>query len=418
MSLRRLRDRYAIVGLGYTPQGRVPGRTALSFYVEACANAIADAGLKKTDIDGLICYRQFQPLANDVAVTPYLVAQHLGIQPKILSQESFCARSQLVYAVSLIEAGFCNYALIAYGDNALSGKRSFAEGATNSEPPADNAAFGEFSRIAHFAMAARRAMHEFGTGPETWKKIAVSQRKWANLNPIATMYKKLLNEEDYLRANWIVEPFRVHDACLVSDGGRALIVTSTERARDLPHPVVSIMGIGEANSPVDIHQSHVMTSPTAAETAGDIAFDMADVTVDDIDACEIYDCFTYTVEVILQDYGFFAPQEGKDWFGDGRTAPGGTMPVNTSGGLLSEAYFMGLTPITEGVLQLMGRCGDRQLGPKTKTRKPEMILCCDNGAVFQSHTSIILRRIENGLQKAFAKTQCRYKTLLGGMQGT
>jgi acetyl-CoA acetyltransferase len=233
MDLRRLRDKYAIVGIGYTPQGRIPERSALSFYVEASANAIKDAGLRGKDIDGLICYRQFQPVADDVVVTPYLLAQHLGIRPTILSQESYCARGQFLHAISLIEAGFCNYVLISYGDNGLSGGRSFAKGATNSEPTEDLAAFGEFSRVAQFAMAARRAMHEFETGPETWNEIAVNQRKWANLNPIAMMYDELMTYEDYGKSSWVVEPFRVYDCCLVSDGGRACIVTSTERARDL-----------------------------------------------------------------------------------------------------------------------------------------------------------------------------------------
>ena len=392
MSLRSLRDKYAIVGVGYTPQGEIPERSALSFYVEACVNAIKDAGLRKKDIDGLICYRQFQPVANDVVVTPYLLAQHLGIQPTILSQESYCARGQFLHAISLIEAGFCNYVMIVYGDNALSGKRSFAKGATNSEPTDDNATFGEFSRAAQFAMAARRAMYEFRTGPETWKEIAASQRKWANLNPIAMMYHKPMTYEDYFNADWVVEPFRLYDCCLISDGGRACIVTSTERARDLQNSVITIMGIGEHNTSVDIHQSLFMAGPTGARMAGEMAFEMAGITVNDIDACEIYDCFTYTVEIILQDYGFFDSGEGKDWFQDGRTAPGGAMPVNTSGGLLSEAYFMGLTPITEGVMQLMGRCGERQLGSLANTEEPEIILCSDNGAVFQTHATLILRR--------------------------
>ncbi len=392
MAGTRLKDKYAIVGVGYTPQGRVPERSALSFHVEACANAIKDSGLGKDNIDGLICYRQFHPLANDVAVTPYLVAQHLGIQPAIMSQESYCARGQVLHAISLLDAGFCNYVLLVYGDNALSGRRSFAEGATNSEHPDDIAAFGEFSRVANFAMAARRAMHRFGTGPDTWKEIAVSQRKWANINPLAMSNKKMLTDRDYFNSEWVVEPFRRDDCCLVSDGGRACIITSTERARDLRHPTVTIMGIGEHNTSVDIHQSDIMAGPTGAALSGKKAFEMAGITRHAIDACEIYDCFTYTVEISLQDFGFFRPGEGKEWFKDGRAAPGGRLPVNTSGGLLSESYFMGLTPITEAVMQLMGRCEQRQLGPKTGNKTPELILCSDNGAVFQSSTAIILRR--------------------------
>jgi acetyl-CoA acetyltransferase len=119
---------------------------------------------------------------------------------------------------------------------------------------------------------------------------------------------------------------------------------------------------------------------------------MADIGLGDIDACEIYDCFTYTVEITLQDYGFFNPGEGEDWFKGATIEPGGRMPVNTSGGLLSESYFMGLTPLTEAVMQLMGRCGERQLGPETNTRAPQIILCSDNGAILQTHACHILRR--------------------------
>jgi acetyl-CoA acetyltransferase len=135
-----------------------------------------------------------------------------------------------------------------------------------------------------------------------------------------------------------------------------------------------------------------MAGPTGAKIAGEEALRMAGITISDVDAFEIYDCFTYTVEITLQDYGLFGPGEGKDWFKGGMTAPSGRLPVNTSGGLLSEAYFMGLTPLTEGVMQIMGRCGNRQLGPKTNTKEPEIILCSDNGAILQTHSTVILRR--------------------------
>lgn len=388
-----MKDRYAIVGVGYTPQGKVPGRSALSFHLEACTNAIKDAGLHKEDIDGLMIYRYFDPLDSDVEITPYLVAQHLGIQPRHLSQEANCGRGQLLHAMCLIEAGICSYVLISYADNALTGKRSFVKELKHGEHVDDNAVFGEFGTLAKYALAARRGMFEFDTGPETWKEIAVSQRKWANLNPKAFCYNRPLTYEGYYSSEWIVEPFRLLDASQPTDGGRAYIVTTTERAKDLKNPPVLIMGIGEGNPCTDPHRSNFMAGNTGAVQAGKMAFEMAGVSVNEMDACEIYDCFTYTVEVTLQDYGFFKPGEGRDWFKDGRTAPGGQIPVNTSGGQLSEAYHMGLTPLTEGVMQLMGRCGDWQLGPMTKTKKPEIILCSDNGGVFQTHCTIILRKI-------------------------
>jgi acetyl-CoA acetyltransferase len=153
------------------------------------------------------------------------------------------------------------------------------------------------------------------------------------------------------------------------------------------------MGIGQHNPSYAIEQATNMAGPTGAKLSGEIAFDMAGITLDDIDACEIYDCFTYTVEITLQDYGFFKPGEGEDWFKGGTIEPGGRMPINTSGGQLSEAYFMGLTQLTEATMQLMGRCGERQLGPNTNTKSPEIILCSDNGGILQTHSTTILRRL-------------------------
>jgi acetyl-CoA acetyltransferase len=260
------------------------------------------------------------------------------------------------------------------------------------ERNADDHVFGNFRAAAGYALAARRAMHTFHTGSETWKHIAVGQRKWANLNPAATMHESLMTFEDYYNSKWVVEPFRLFDMCLMTDGGRAIVITSAERARDLRHPPVLIMGMGQHNPSCDVHQATHLTGPTGAKKAGEMAFRMAGITLKDIDACEIYDCFTYTVEITLQDYGFFKAGEGEDWFKDGTIEPGGRMPINTSGGQLSESYNMGLTPLSEAAMQLMGRCGDRQLGSVIGTQPPQIILCSDNGGTLQTHTCIILRR--------------------------
>jgi acetyl-CoA acetyltransferase len=266
------------------------------------------------------------------------------------------------------------------------------------EQTTEDAVFGHFGMFGHFgatggyALAARRAMHDFRTGPETWKHIAVGERKWANLNPKAVMHEQKMTFEDYHDARWVVEPFRLFDNCLVNDGGRAVVVTSAERARDLRHPPALILGVGQHNPSCEISQATYVAGPTGAKAAGEAAFNMAGLSRDDVDACQIYDCFTYTVEITLQDYGFLKPGEGEDWFKEGTIEPGGRMPVNTSGGQLSEAYFMGLTPLSEAVMQIMGRCGDRQLGPKTNTKEPNVILCSDNGGILQSHSCCILGR--------------------------
>jgi len=292
----------------------------------------------------------------------------------------------------VLNAGFCNYVLITYGHSGLSGGGMVELQGRKARESFDHIVFGQLGANADYALAAQRGIYTFRTGPETWKHIAVGQRKWANLNPEATLYDKELTCEGYYQSDYVVEPFRRVDMCLISDGGRALVVTTAERARDLKHPPVYIMGLGQHNPSSELAQSTYMAGPTGAELAGEQAFRMAGVTLDDIDACQIYDCFTYTVEITLQDYGFFRPGEGEDWFKDGTIEPGGRMPVNTSGGQLSEAYFMGMTPFAEGVMQLMGRCGNRQLGPRTGTREPRIILCSDNGGILQSHACCILGR--------------------------
>ena len=279
--------------------------------------------------------------------------------------------------------------VISYGHNAFS---SDSMRRMLIERNGDDAVFGHFGAAAGYALAAQRAMCTFHTGPETWKHIAVGQRKWANLNTLAMMYQRAMTFDDYHKASWVVEPFRLFDNCLMTDGGRAIVITSSERARDLRHPPVLIAGMGQHNPASDVHQATHLTGPTGAKKSGEMAFKMADITINDIDACEIYDCFTYTVEITLQDYGFFGPGEGEDWFKDGTIEPGGRMPVNTSGGQLSEAYYMGLTPLSEAAMQLMGRCRERQLGPTTNTKSPETILCSDNGGILQTHSCIILRR--------------------------
>jgi len=289
----------------------------------------------------------------------------------------------------VLESGLCNYVVLSYGHNAFS---SDSMRRMLMERGADDPVFGHFGAAAGYALAARRAMHTFRTGPETWKQIAVGQRKWANLNPMATMVGQKMTFEDYYSSRWIVEPFRLFDACLMTDGGRAIVISSAERARDLKHPPVLIMGMGQHNPSYDVHQATHLAGPTGAKRAGEMAFKMAGVTLNDIDACQIYDCFSYTVEITLQDYGFFGPGEGEDWFKGGTIEPGGRMPINTSGGQLSEAYTMGLTPLSEAAMQLMSRCGKRQLGPATNTKSSEIILCSDNGAILQTHSCIILRR--------------------------
>lgn len=393
MDWGHLKDQYAIVGVGYTPQGKVPDRTALSFHVEACLNAVRDAGLTKEDIDGLLLYRYFEPVGGDRDITAFTVAEQLGIRPTVLSQEHYCTRSWLMHAIGLLECGFCRYVVVSYGDNARSGGRNFVEELSGTGKAFDElAAYGDFSTLAKYAMVARRAMEVYGTGPDVWKEIAIAQRQWAQLNPRAGMYGKPLDDAGYYANEYVAEPFRMLDATPVSDGGRAIVITSAERAKHLPHPPVYITGFGTACQPVSPFRLLAEDEVSAAAVAGKMAFGMAGMTPTDIDACQIYDCFTYTVEATLADYGFYDPRDSAAFLTREHIGPGGGFALNTSGGLLSEAYFMGLTPVSEAVMQLMGRCETRQLGVLPGTKQPRAILCSDNGGVLQSHCAMILTR--------------------------
>ena len=392
MELKDMKDKTAIVGVGYTAeQGTVPGRSSLSFAMEATKAAIEDAGLKKSDIDGLL----IQPTIGQQS---YTVASYLGFDNlRLLANEDVMGASGAClanHAALAVASGQANYVLCLYGTNGKSGRGGPMGGAGAGGPPrivGTNAAYGLFGASAEYALAASRGMYELGTGQDTWADIAVSQRKWANLNPRATFYKKTMTKEEYFAEPWIAEPLRRADCCLVSDGGRAYIVTTAERAKDLKQPPVYISGMGQNHHTADIAQNMHTAGPTGAQKSGEAALKMASITLKEIDACEIYDCFTYTVEVTLQSYGFFKPGEGRDFFKNGRTGPGGDgLPVNTSGGLLSEVYYMGFTPVTEGVMQLRGQCGERQIND------PHHILCSSNGGILQTHGTLILSNDDSG----------------------
>lgn len=387
-----LKNKIAIVGVGYTPQGKLPGRTAISFHTEAIRNALADAGIEKGDVDAMFLYRHFEALAGDYDVTAFTVAEQLGFRPSVIGQETYCTRGWLYNSVGLLRSGLCRYVVISYGDNARSGRRSFVKELSGGKATDDLAAFGDLSTMSKYAMQARRAMDTYGTGPEVWKEISIAQRQWACLNPQAAMYGKPLDDEAYYASAMVAEPLRLLDATPSSDGGRAIVLTTVERAKALGHPYAVIRGFGSANQPASPFRLQVEDPESAAKLASRQAFRMAGITCRDVDACELYDCFTYTVEATLRDYGFFPREQVKEFLTRQRLGPGGELPVNTSGGMLSEGYFMGLTPVAEAVMQLTGRCGQRQLGVLPGTKEPEIIVCSDNGAVFQSHITLVLER--------------------------
>lgn len=376
-----LKDKCAIVGLGYTPQGKVPGRNAMSFYLEASKNALSDAGLNIRDIDGILV----QPCLTDPRVTAFGLAEEMGLDLRFgadqqLHGASSCAIIQ--HAAMAVDAGLCDYCLCA-----------FAEVSRSASPPAGivyqmaggtNAAYGMFGVAASYAMIARRYMHEYGVTSRQFGAVAVTFRKHASLNPIAQM-REPITIEDHQNSRWVVEPFHLLDCCLISDGGRALIVTSAERARNLKQPPVYIMGMGQGHPFNDPLKRQILTVSGAAES-GKTAFSMAGISPKDVDMCAIYDAFSFVVPMQLEDLGFCGKGEGGAFVEEGRIALGGELPTNTSGGLLSEVYIQGWVGTHEAVRQLRGDCDERQVPGA------EIALVTSSGGVLSTHTTVILRK--------------------------
>ena len=238
--------------------------------------------------------------------------------------------------------------------------------------------------VGAYAMAAMRHMHEFGTRAEHLAEIAVATRKWARMNPAATM-REDMSIEDVLNSNMICDPLHLFDCCLVTDGGGAVVVTSAERAKDLKKKPVIVRGYGESMTHANIGSMPDLTV-TAAAVSGKTAMEMAGVKHDEIDVVEIYDSFTITVLLTLESLGFCKQGEGGAFVSGQRTAPGGDFPMNTNGGGLSYAHpgMYGIFTIIEAARQLWGECGERQI-PGAK-----IALAHGTGGVLSSTATIIL----------------------------
>jgi acetyl-CoA acetyltransferase len=246
-----------------------------------------------------------------------------------------------------------------------------------------DAAYGFFGVNAMYALVAKRHMHRYGTTQDHLGRVAVAQRRWANLNPAAQLHDKPLTLDEYHRSRWIVEPFHLFDCCLVSNGGLAVIVTSSERARAARKPPVYIWGMGQGHlggDPAD-------TLTSGAVLAKETAFPMAEVGVGDFDVVELYDCYTFTVLVTLEDYGFCPKGEGGRFVVERVGGPGAGLAVNTGGGQLSSFYMWGMTPVSEAIIQLRGEGGARQVA------KHDLALVSGNGGVLSTHSTLVLSRL-------------------------
>ncbi|MFC1823440.1 thiolase family protein [Thermodesulfobacteriota bacterium] len=374
-----IKDKYCIVGAATTKFGRLPGMTALNLTAQAAKMAIEDAGLKKNEVDAVFCKYQTSGFRHQWA---HKVAESLGIQPKMaatVDQAGATNVGLVQYAVASIEAGLIDTAVCCYGDNPLTGSPATYAGFRGSD-----AAFGYFGAAPGYAMIAQRHMIEFGTTSRQLGAVAAATRTWASMNPDAQK-RDLITIDDHQRSRYITWPLRLLDCCLVSDGAAAVVITSAERSGRLHKKPVYIMGMGQHHIAwEEYYRSNLTTS--GAKISGDIAFKMAGITPQDVDVCQLYDCFTIVPIITLEDYGFCTKGEGGPFVEDGKTGPGGSLPMNTSGGLHSAGGTEGMLHIVEAVRQLRNECGERQV------KDAEIALVSGQGGVMHAHGTLVLRR--------------------------
>jgi acetyl-CoA acetyltransferase len=377
----------AIAGLGLTEMGKIYGRSAADFAAEAVALALEDAGLEKSDIDGLLINGN-----GNVDMEPRL-QMALGFEDltmlNVMSAAGSTSGAMVQYAALALDAGLVSHVVLLYADAPL--QQNVTAAAAYARRGAWNGmnglrgAYGDFGGNPSYALAARRHMHLYGTTSEQLGAIAVAQRKWALMNPHAQMTKPL-TIEDHQSSRLVVDPFHLFDCCLVSNGAVAVIMTTAERARHLRQPPVYVRAATQA-APGD--NQRIGRNPgidTGARRASELAFSQAGIARDDVDILELYDCYTYTVLVTLEDYGFCEKGEGGAFVEDGKLGPGGSLPTNTGGGQLSAYYMWGFTPLSEAVIQARGQAGERQVEPN------DIVLASGNGGVLNYHSTTILSR--------------------------
>ncbi len=373
----------AIVGVGESECGRGINLSVLQHQALAAKRALDDAGINKNDVDAV--------MATDVLGLPSLqVAEYLGIEPRYTDTTITGGSAFEVFVehgALAIAAGLCEVCLITYGSSLWSDRRRLVEqGGVDPRMPAAQfeMPYGDLSPIAAYALAANRHMHEYGTTSEQLAEVAVASRQWAMRNPQALL-REPITTADVLNSPMIASPFHKLDCCLMTDGGGAVVMTSTERARDLRKPPVYLIGSGFSATHLTINQMEDLTR-TGAVDAGRQAFARAGLKPLDIDLLQVYDSFTFSVVIAVEDLGFCKKGEGGQFVENGRLAPGGELPTNTSGGGLSYTHpgALGIFLIIEAVRQLRGECAARQIP------EAEFALVHGIGGWLSAHATLIL----------------------------
>lgn len=384
-------DTAAICGLGMTSLGRVYGLTPRRLAASAVRLAAADAGLALTDVDGLlICPGITGGL--DVGLAAVLGLRDLSLLA-VVNSFGASAVTAVQVAAQAVASGTARAVACVFADTPLregvpAGSAFGSHGGGDSPPERHGlsgltAGYGFRSVNVYYALAARRHMQAYGTTSEEFGAVAVSQRRWAAGNP-AAQFRDPITLADHQCSRWVAEPLHLLDCSLVSNGAIAVIVTSAQAAAGGPRPPVHVWGWGQGHPGQPMAAGSEFGLVTGAAQAGRAAMGMAGVGPGDITMAQIYDCYTYTVLVTLEDYGFCAKGEGGPLAASGALAPGGSLPVNTGGGQLSGYYMWGFTPLSEAIIQARGDGGARQ-SPAT-----DLILVSGNGGVLSHHGTLIV----------------------------
>ncbi len=378
-----MRDRTVICGVGASRQGKVEGSSSISLAVEAFKDALDDCGLAKGDIDGLLT---MPGTTSPEGIRHYLrLGEVLGINPRYTGSKLLggATAGALVQEAALaVAAGLANYVACVFGDAAKTGNFRFAGSAGWGDPWG---IWGMFSACANSAVSASRHMALYGTTSRHLAEVAVACRYHASLNPKAVM-REPITIEDHQASRFIVDPLRLLDCCLISDGGVCIIVTTPERARDLKKRAVSLMGFGQAHTTQTLEHPDWWYVPHQKQAVED-AYRMAGVGPRDIDVAQLYDNFSISILFWLEHAGFCQPGESGPFVEGGRIRLGGELPVNTAGGNLSESYMEGWLHIVEGVRQMRGECGPRQVPDA------ELCLVTGRGMTLNCSNAMILRRV-------------------------
>jgi acetyl-CoA acetyltransferase len=356
------RGHAAIVGIGCTEYSRDSGVSVFNLAAHAITNAVTDAGLELSDIDGLVT---FGP--ND-SIPPNMLAQGLGIKSMSFFLDHFLGGSVSISTVGqaaiAVSAGVADCVVVYRSLNGRSELRMNGSGAPRMRQPWDmpyKVSAGYIAPSQEIAMAARAHMLRYGTTNEDFGRIAIMSRNHALDNERAMMRTPMTMDE-YLESRWIVDPFRKYDCCLETDGAAAIVIVPADRAKDLPHRPVVVEGAAWGGGVTIVNNDFDDISTSPATPLAERLYASAGMGPGDIDFAEMYDCFTYSVLSQLEGYGFAEPGEVPGMLADGAfDRATGSLPVNTHGGLMSEAYIHGINHVYEAVEQIRGDAGVRQV---------------------------------------------------------